>query len=77
MAEEKYYRRDELLERYIIKMLYEWNNGKFEKEYLRKLERNQAKWKGRMVGKANGYSGSKNLEGKVISELQTLDSTFF
>ena len=40
MAEEKYYRRDELLERYIIKMLYEWNNGKFEKEYLRKLERN-------------------------------------
>ena len=26
-------------------MLYEWNDGKFEKEYLRNLERNWQKWK--------------------------------
>jgi len=24
----------------MIKMLYEWDNGKFEEEYLRKLEKN-------------------------------------
>jgi len=39
MAEKKYFRREELLEKYIAKMLYEWNNGKFKKEYLRKLEK--------------------------------------
>ena len=26
-------------------MLYEWNNGRFEDKYLRKLERNWKKWK--------------------------------
>jgi len=29
----------------MAKMLYEWDDGKFEKEYLRKLERNWQKWK--------------------------------
>ena len=38
--EEKDFRRGELPEKYIVKMLYGWDNGKFEKEYLRKLERN-------------------------------------
>ena len=35
----------ELLEKYIAKLLYGWNDGKFEKEYLKKLERNWQKWK--------------------------------
>jgi len=26
-------------------MLYEWNDGKFEEKYLRKLERSWQKWK--------------------------------
>jgi len=26
-------------------MLYGWNDGKFEEEYLRKLERNWQRWK--------------------------------
>jgi len=30
----------ELLGRYTAKLLYRWNNGKFEKEYLKKLEQN-------------------------------------
>jgi len=34
-----------LPEKYIAKILYKWNNGKFEEEYLRKLERNWWKWK--------------------------------
>ena len=40
MAKERDFRRRELLGKFTAKMLYEWNNGKFEKEYLRKLERN-------------------------------------
>jgi len=38
--EEKDFRRGELLGKYMAKMLYGWDNGKLEKEYLRKLERN-------------------------------------
>jgi len=40
IAEEKDFRRGELLGRFTVKMLYGWDNGKFEEEYLRKLERN-------------------------------------
>jgi len=40
MMEEKDFRREELLGKYMVKMLYGWNDRKFEKEYLRKLERN-------------------------------------
>ena len=40
MVEERDFRRGELLGNYITKILYRWDNGKFEKEYLRKLKRN-------------------------------------
>ena len=40
IIEEKDFRREELPEKYMVKMLYGWDNGKFEEEYLRKLERN-------------------------------------
>jgi len=40
MAEERDFRREKLPEKYMVKILYRWNNGKFEEEYLRKLERN-------------------------------------
>ena len=42
MAEERDFRRGELLEKFTAKMLYGWDDGKFEEEYLKKLERN---WK--------------------------------
>jgi len=45
MAEEKDFRRGELSEKFMAKMLYGWDDGKFEEEYLRKLERNWQKWK--------------------------------
>ena len=38
--EEKDFKREELLEKYIAKMLYRWDDRKCEEEYLRKLERN-------------------------------------
>jgi len=34
------YKRSELLERYTAKLLYGWDNRKFEKEYLKELEKN-------------------------------------
>ena len=40
MIKERDFRRGELLGKFIAKMLYGWDNGKFEEEYLRKLERN-------------------------------------
>ena len=39
------FRRMELPGKYIAKLLYGWDDGKFEAEYLRKLERNWQKWK--------------------------------
>jgi len=43
MAEERDFRKGELLGKYMVKMLYEWDNRKFKEKYLRKLERNWAK----------------------------------
>jgi len=40
MAKKRNFRREELLEKYIAKLLYGWDDGKFKKKYLRKLERN-------------------------------------
>jgi len=40
MAKKRDFRRGELSGKFIAKMLYGWDNRKFEEEYLRKLERN-------------------------------------
>jgi len=40
--EDSTYSRSELPGRYMAKLLYRWNNGRFEREYLEKLERS---WK--------------------------------
>jgi len=37
------YRRMELLEKYTAKLLYRWDDKKFEDEYLKKLEKNWRK----------------------------------
>ena len=69
-VEEQDFRRRELPGRFIAKILYEWDDGKFEEEYLKKLERNWNRWKKeKREGKkevekrknANGYM--KELEG--------------
>jgi len=44
-TEEQDFRRGELPEKFTVKMLYGWDDGKFEEEYLRKLERNWRRWK--------------------------------
>jgi len=40
MAEEKNFRRGELLGKYMVKLLYRWDDKKFKEEYLAKLEKN-------------------------------------
>ena len=45
MVEERDFRKGELLEKYMAKILYRQNDRKFEDEYLKKLERNWQKWK--------------------------------
>ena len=40
LAEKKDFRKVELPGKYTVRMLYGWDNGKFENEYLKKLERN-------------------------------------
>ena len=40
MAKKRDFRRGKLSGKFMAKILYGWDNGKFEEEYLRKLERN-------------------------------------
>jgi len=37
IIKERDFRKKELPEKYTAKMLYEWNDGKFENKYLKKL----------------------------------------
>ena len=46
VEEEGEYKRMELLGKYTAKLLYGWDDRKFEEEYLNKLEKNWKKWKG-------------------------------
>ena len=45
-GEEREYKRMELPGKYTAKLLYGWDDRKFEEEYLSKLEKNWKKWKG-------------------------------
>ena len=73
LAEKNNFRRGELPGKYIAKILYGWDNRKFKDEYLRKLERNQKKWKGedkmRKSDRSTSFFGSRNLEGGVMSDM--------
>jgi len=44
-VEERDFRRGELLGKFMVRMLYRWDDGKFEEENLKKLERNWRRWK--------------------------------
>ena len=76
MAEERDFKRGELLEKYIEKMLYKWNNRKFENEYLRKLERSWEKWKekDKMIWREEASSFRvETLKEGVMLESWTID----
>ena len=44
-SEAEEFRRGELSERYTAKLLYGWDDKKFDEEYWKKLERNWNRWK--------------------------------
>ena len=44
-GEEEEYKRMELPGKFTARVLYGWDDWKFEEEYLNKLERNWRKWK--------------------------------
>jgi len=44
-AEDRDFRRGELPGKFTAKMLFGWDDGRFEEEYLKKLERNWQRWK--------------------------------
>ena len=44
-SEVEEFRRGELLGRYMAKLLYGWDDKKFDDEYLKKLEKNWNRWK--------------------------------
>jgi len=70
MIEERNFKRGKLPGKYATKMLYEWDDRNFEKEYLRKLERNWQKWKSVSLEEKSQREG-------VMSGLQTLDYILF
>jgi len=39
------FRRSELPEKYIVKILFGWDDRKFEDKYWKRLEKNWQKWK--------------------------------
>ena len=45
IVEERDFRRGELPGKFMAKMLYRWDDKKFEDEYLKKLEKNWKRWK--------------------------------
>ena len=45
VGDEKEYKRMELPGKYMAKVLYGWDDWKFEEEYLKKLEENWRRWK--------------------------------
>ena len=54
------FKRGELLGRYTAKLLYRWDNKKFDEEYLKKLERNWNRWKNKRKEREREYM--KKLE---------------
>ena len=58
------FKRGELLGRYTAKLLYGWDDKKFDEEYLKKLERNWNRWKN------NRKKGEKEYMKKLEESLE-------
>ena len=54
------FRKGELPGKYTAKLLYEWDDKKFDEEYLKKLERNWNRWKNNRKEREKKYM--KKLE---------------
>ena len=63
-SEAEEFKRGELSGRYMVKLLYGWDNKKFDKEYLKKLERRWNRWKN------NRKEGEKEYMKKLEESLE-------
>jgi len=66
IAEERDFRRGELPGKYMAKLLYGWDDKKFEDEYLKKLEKNWRRWKNDRQIDENEHL--KNIKEKMEKE---------
>jgi len=66
VEEEEEYKRMELPGRFTAKVLYRWDDQKFEKEYLNKLEKNWKRWK--EDRKVNESEHLKRIEERMEEE---------
>jgi len=73
-AERKKYRRMELPGKYTAKLLYGWDDKKFEEEYLEKLEWNWKRWKEDREINENEYL--KRIEEREKEEKRLENRTF-
>ena len=58
------FRRGELPRRYTVKLLYGWDDKKFDEEYLKKLQRSWNRWKN------NRKEGEKEYMKKLEESLE-------
>ena len=77
-SEVEEFKRSELLEKYTVKILFRWNDNKFDNVYLKKLEKNWARWKIREIGKGEiSSSGDRTKGGTIMMYLNTNIFLFF
>ena len=71
VGEEEEYKRMELPGRFTAKVLYGWDDQKFEEEYLNKLEKNWKRWKGDR--KIDESEHLKRIEGNMEEENEKIN----
>ena len=70
VEEEGEYKRMELPGKYTAKLLYGWDDQRFEEAYLNKLEKNWKKWKGNRQINENKYL--KGVEEQMEEEYERM-----
>ena len=66
MVKKRDFKREQLSGKYTAKLLYGWDDKKFEEEYLTKLEKNWNRWKNSRQIEKNRYL--KSIEEKMEEE---------
>ena len=61
-SETEKFKRSELPEKYTARILFGWDNNKFENKYLNKLEKNWVRWKKKKIKEEEAsFSGDRTL----------------
>ena len=65
-SETEKFKRSELPEKYTTRILFGWDNNKFENKYLNKLEKNWVRWKKKDKGRGGKFLWRQNLKRRVL-----------